>query len=307
MKIFKIELLTILVFLIHTPLFAQRERFEMPESIEKQTVTYAIPEGDSLQMDIYRLKEKGNETQPVMLFQFGGSFKTGWRDRLFYGNYLQAVTEMGFTVVSIDYRLGMEGKKYNLKTLTAKSEGLADAVQLAVEDLFTATAYLTDHAQQLHIHPDSILASGSSAGAISVLQADWVIKNRKKGTEILPEGFAYTGIVAFAGGIYSRSGRPKYKHGDPAPTLMFHGSKDRMVPYHTIRLFNIGMFPSKNLHRRMKKAGNDYVFVDMKGKDHYYGAETAMTEGLFITEWFLEEFIRQGNGKQTRIKIDKGF
>ncbi|MCD8186508.1 MAG: alpha/beta hydrolase [Rikenellaceae bacterium] len=286
---------------------AQNPITDLPEFIDKQTVVYALKQTDTLRMDIYRQRETRGR-QPVVLFQSGGSFMTGSRDRETFRNYFVALIENGFTVVSIDYRLGMKGKKYNFHTLTSKQDGLASAVQQAVEDLFSATDYLIRHADRWQIDPDSMLASGSSAGAISALQADWILKNRYPGSEILPQGFTYRGgVIAFAGGIFSRRGGPTWKQRAPAPTLMFHGTKDRIVPYRTIRLFRIGMFTSNNLHRRMRRAGGDYLLVRLQGKDHLYGAGYAMSEGLPFTEWFLRECILKDEGRQLVFDIGKEF
>ena len=294
------------LFFAGTTASAQEALAEMPAHIQKETVVFAVKGDDTLRMDIYRLREDTG-IQPVMMFQFGGSFWAGRRDREMYSAYFRTITEMGFTVASIDYRLGMKGRKYNLRTLTSKRDGLATAVQMAVEDLYSATDYLLERAARWRIDPDSILISGSSAGAISALQADWVLKNRMPGSELLPEGFTYKGVIGFAGGIFSRRGGPKWETGTPAPTLMFHGNKDRTVPYRTIRFFNIGMFTSKNLSRRMHRCGAEYVFIHLKGKDHQFGANQAMSSGLMFTQWFLQEYIRSDNGRQVVFKAGEGF
>ena len=276
-----------------------------PDDIWMETVTYAIKDTATLQMDIYQLENHDGDPQPVMMFVFGGSFARGNRYRDYYEAYFAALTREGFTVASIDYRLGMKDRKYGLRTFT--SGLMAEAVQLAVEDLFSATNYLIDHAAEWNINPDSILTSGSSAGAITSLQADWVLKNRMPGSEILPDDFAYKGVIGFAGGIFSTKGAPKYSSGAPAPTLFFHGNKDRTVPYRTVRVFNIGMFTSKNLARRFRRAGYDYALIDLDGKDHRYGSGTVMTDGLPFTEWFIDRFVRGEEGGQVEMKISEGF
>jgi len=91
-------------------LLGQNPITDLPDYIEKQTVVYAVKQADTLRMDIYRDRSFG-PGRPVMMFQFGGSFKTGSRDRENFRNYFIALIDNGFTVVSIDYRLGMKGKK----------------------------------------------------------------------------------------------------------------------------------------------------------------------------------------------------
>jgi len=106
--------------------------------------------------------------------------------------------------------------------------------------------------------PDCIMISGSSAGAVTVLQADYYLNNKMHSYEILPAGFQYAGVLSFAGAIFSHQGTPDYKE-KPAPTLFLHGDKDKVVFYNKLRLFRRGMFGSKPLAKRFKKNGNSII------------------------------------------------
>ncbi len=44
-------------------------------------------------------------------FCFGGGFKEGERDAKIYSSFFNYFASKGFTVASIDYRLGMKGAK----------------------------------------------------------------------------------------------------------------------------------------------------------------------------------------------------
>lgn len=230
--------------------------------IEKTTHTYAQKNGTSLQLDVY--KNNGNTYQPVLLFVFGGGFKEGSRDEKNYLDYYHYFVENGFTVVAIDYRLGLKDQKapgvFNQKPLRK-------AMGLAVEDLYTATDYLIKNADKLLIDTSKLIISGSSAGAITVLQADYERRNNMTSDTILPAGFQYAGVISFAGAIYSTEGKPDYKIA-PAPTLFFHGSADKLVPYNQIRFFNMGMFGSKPLAKRFKDKKFPYLFYSMENIGH---------------------------------------
>ena len=89
--------------------------------------------------------------------------------------------------------------------------------------------------------PSNIVISGSSAGAISVMQAEYEIANRTSWASVLPQGFNYAGVMSFSGAILSRKGKVKYQT-VPCPTMMLHGTADMLVPYKQIAVFNLGFF-----------------------------------------------------------------
>ena len=115
-----------------------------------------------------------------------------------------------------------------------------------------------------------MVISGSSAGAITVMQAEYEICNRTSWAQVLPEGFNYAGVMSFSGAILSRKGEVKYASA-PAPTLMLHGTADNLVNYKQIKFFNLGFFGGGKLVKRFEKFGynyNMYHFID-------YGHEIA--------------------------------
>lgn len=263
---------------------------------QKQTYTYTDKESRSLQMDVYTSYTA--ELQPCLVFVFGGGFKEGSRDAKIYRGYFNYFANKGFTVVSIDYRLGMKGEKapslFNYKPI----EG---SIKLAVEDLYTATSFLLKNAYELNIDTTKIIISGSSAGAITVLQADYEKRNNFESTSILPPKFQYAGVIAFAGSVFSREGAPSYSIA-PAPTLLFHGNADKLVPYNNSRLFNIGMFGSNTLAKEFRKNEYPYLFYSMENSGHEV-SEYPMTD--FLPE--IEQFITDYVFKKKQLLIDINY
>ena len=144
---------------------------------QKQTYTFANREAQQLQLDVYTTVTDSSasmQKQPCLVFVFGGGFKEGTRDAELYNDYFHYFANKGFTVVSIDYRLGMKGEKapsmFNYKPMEK-------SIALAVEDLYAATDYLLKKAEELHIDTTQIIISGSRPGAIAVLQADYEKRN----------------------------------------------------------------------------------------------------------------------------------
>lgn len=267
------------------------------------TYKYAQRDTCDLFLDIYEpasgmtLTQEGTE-KPTVIFMFGGGFIGGKRDDAHYGKWFDAMASNGYRVVSIDYRLGLAGAR---KVGIAQVNLLDRAIHMAVEDLFSATAFLIENAETLGIDPDNIVISGSSAGAITVLQAEYELCNMTQYAGVLPDGFRYAGVISFSGAILSREGFPDYSRA-PSPTLLLHGTEDSLVNYGQIRFFNIGFFGSDRLARRFGQEGYDYNILRFKGHGHEIAG--SMYETLRYQFEFLEENIIRKSGRIVDALID---
>ena len=256
------------------------------------TFMYAKRDTCDLFMDVYdpaegSIREAYGIEKPTVIFMFGGGFIHGTRDDADYHKWFKMMTENGYRVISIDYRLGLKGSD---KVGVAQVNVLDKAIHMAVEDLFSATNFILDNADQLGVNPSNIVISGSSAGAISVMQAEYEIANATQWASVLPAGFNYAGVMSFSGAILSREGKVDFKK-SPCPTLMLHGTSDELVPYDQIKVFNLGFFGGGKLVERFKKYGlnyNMYHFTD-------YGHEIAgsMDTTLDLQLKFLETNVMQ--------------
>lgn len=256
------------------------------------TFMYAKRDTCDLFMDVYdpaegSIREAYGIEKPTVIFMFGGGFIHGTRDDADYHKWFRMMTENGYRVISIDYRLGLKGSD---KVGVAQVNVLDKAIHMAVEDLFSATNFILDNADQLGVNPSNIVISGSSAGAISVMQAEYEIANETQWASVLPAGFNYAGVMSFSGAILSREGKVDFKK-SPCPTLMLHGTSDELVPYDQIKVFNLGFFGGGKLVERFKKYGlnyNMYHFTD-------YGHEIAgsMDTTLDLQLKFLETNVMQ--------------
>ena len=268
---------------------ASAENFIAPD----RTYLFAQRDTCDLFLDIY-YPNNGSPThfegkeKPTILFMFGGGFVKGERDNEAYHKWFRQLTSNGYKVVSIDYRLGLKGTN---KVGIAQAKLLDKAIHMAVEDLFSATNFIIDNASELMIDPANIVISGSSAGAITVMQAEYEIANKTTWAKVLPEGFNYAGVMSFAGAIFSHEGKVDFKT-PPCPTLMLHGTADSLVPYKQIAIFRLGFFGGGKLVERFKKYDlnyNMYHFID-------YGHEIAgsMDTTLDLQIRFLETNVMQG-------------
>lgn len=269
------------------------------QTVHKETYSYSEKDSLTLKMDIYKSDTISPMPQPCLMFVFGGGFKDGKRDAEIYLPYFHYFAERGFTVVSIDYRLGMKGKK---APGVLNHKPLRNAIDIAVEDLYAATNYLLENSTQLGIDPTQIIISGSSAGAITVLQADYANRDNHPSAGVLPDDFRYAGVISFAGAIFSAEGVPSYTDA-PAPTLFFHGSSDKLVPFGNTRFLKLGMFGSAPLAKRFKAEGYPYVFYIMEEVGHEV-SEYPMHEFLPEINQFITEYVLEGSEKMIDIQIN---
>lgn len=283
--------------------------------------TYLYAERDTcdLYLDVYN-PAKGSQTsingktKPTIVFMFGGGFISGTRDDAGYNGWFRKLTQNGYRVVSIDYRLGLKG---STKVGVAQVNVLDKAIHMAVEDLFSATVFMIDNAETLGIDPSNIVISGSSAGAISVMQAEYEICNRTSWASVLPADFNYAGVMSFSGAILSRKGKVKYGE-EPCPTLMLHGTADGLVPYKQIAFLNLGFFGGGKLVDRFKKfdynynmyhfidygheiAGSMYTTTDLQFK--FLECNVMEGKDRIVETWIEDPNVYKGSGPQSRKEL----
>lgn len=283
--------------------------------------TYMYERRDTcdLFLDVYDPAD-GSETtymgieKPTVLFMFGGGFIQGTRDDKSYNSWFRMLTENGYRVVSIDYRLGLKG---STKVGIAQVNVLDKAIHMAVEDLFSATNFILDNADQFGVSADNIVISGSSAGAIAAMQAEYEVANRTAWASVLPEGFNYAGVMSFSGAILSREGLVDYKSA-PCPTLMLHGTSDKLVPYRQIKVFKLGFFGGGKLVKRFQKFGYNYNMYHFMDYGHEVAGSMSTTLDLqlkflecnvmqkkmrIVEAWISDPDVWKGTGPQSRKEL----
>lgn len=269
------------------------------DNIKKETFLFATNDGVELFLDRYTSTTTYTTPQPAMIFAFGGGFVGGTRDRDFYQPYFNHLAENGIVVVSIDYRLGLKNLPSDASMIDMIGY-LSNAVNIAVEDMYSATNYLIANAKEWNIDTSKIMISGSSAGAITALQAEWL---RDKGAElakVLPEDFRYAGVVSCAGAIFSTKGKPKFKQ-EAAPMLLFHGTSDGNVPYHKSSIMGIGFYGSKHIVKRLDKVLSPYYFYSAQYVTHTLAATPFIDQQDLILQFINDYVIR---GRRLYIEAD---
>lgn len=268
---------------------------------EKETYLYAQKDTSKLYMDVY-LPQVQNEQQACLIFAFGGGFIGGKRDDNQIQKLKKYYTDKGYVVIAIDYRLGMRGKTKGSAIASVKQ--FQTAIDMAAEDMISALDYTLKHllvTKKYTLNPKHIILMGSSAGAITVLQTDYALCNGYLNSNILPDSFRLAGVISYSGAIFSTHGKPKYKLHEPAPTLLCHGDKDKLVIYSNTQFFNIGLFGSSSIAKQFKKKGYGYQIRRYTGLGHQVAA--IYNDEYYVIDQFLDTIVF-GNPK---IQIDETY
>lgn len=228
--------------------------------------------------------------KPTILYVFGGGFKEGSRTSAYQKPYFKKLCDAGYGVVAIDYRLGL--KDFDMPGVNMQAaNALYDAIQIAVEDLFEATAFLLENESQIGVNTSSLVVCGSSAGAITALQAEWEICNSHPIAARLPEGFNYSGIMSFSGAIFSREGALKYPK-EPCPHFMCHGTADKTVLYNQIAFMKMRFVGTDLITKAFEQNGYCYQTWRFEGNMHEIAA--SMVHNFPEEVRFLEENVVKG-------------
>jgi acetyl esterase/lipase len=110
-------------------------------------VTYRTASNQQLKMDVYR--RTGNTQQPTVVYIHGGFWVAGAKETAIFS--LQPWFEMGWNVINVEYRLGVN----------TDSSTLAPA---AVDDCFCAMRFIANLPANFNIDKNRIFVTGESAG-----------------------------------------------------------------------------------------------------------------------------------------------
>ena len=262
------------------------------------TGTYLFARRDTcdLFLDVYDPAPDVEAQKPTILFAFGGGFITGKRNDSYFMPWIKHLSSNGYRVISIDYRLGLKGvsMKFGMFHIFDAARKTKKAVDVGVEDVFSAVRFICDNAESLGVDPSCIVLPGSSAGAMISLSAEWEICKASSKTKELPEGFNFAGVMSFAGAIITDSGKPSYRR-EPCPHLLIHGTNDGAVTYGKKAFGRYGMYGSSAVAKILEKEGRVYNIYRYEGHSHDMAANLVPTWPQ--QKKFLDEYVLGGSKK----------
>jgi len=221
------------------------------------TLTYKTTRQGKLKLDVFKPSNyKASDKKSVIIFFFGGGWVSG-NPKQFY-QQARYFSDKGYVAISADYRV--RGRH---KTTPFES----------VKDGKSAIRWLREHAEELGINPNKIIASGASAGG-HVAACTGIIKGFEEDGENLNTSSLPNAMILFnpvidtteKGYGLEKVGENRKTEISPCdhvisgipPTLIFHGTADKTVPFENVERFT----------KQMHAARNTCELIPFKGKVH---------------------------------------
>ena len=243
---------------------------------------YTFKETSIIDLKIFVFKPdnwKASEKNPAIVFYFGG----GWNNRHItqFVAYAQYYSSRGYVCFIPNYRV--------------RSSENSQAID-SVRDAQDAFAYVRENANKFGIDRNRIAASGGSAGG-HLAASLGTLKDLKHGKLSKPNALILFNPVCVVDPLnnpkrfnFERLGAKgheisPYHHVDKSvpPTIIYHGTEDRLVSYKTAEMF----------HEKMLEVGNDSTLIPFDGRDHGFFnhgkhlAESDYHKTLKYTDEFL--------------------
>ena len=228
-----------------------------PSTLEGATTAIYKTIGD-VRLPLYIFQLTGNKPEnnrPAILFFFGGGWVNGNIKQ--FQPHAQHFASRGMVAVLVDYRV-------KSRHGTTPFEAIADGK--------SAIRWVRAHAKELGVDPNRIAAAGGSAGGHVTASAATLTGFDESGEDrrisSIPNALVLfnpvvdttaSGYGAQAFGTRAEEASPLHHitRGTP-PTIIFHGTADKVVPFSNATAFCV----------KMKKAGNVCQLVPFEGKGH---------------------------------------
>ena len=211
---------------------------------------YSNPKGRALSLYVLAPKDSTGPNRPAIIFFFGGGWANGTVEQ--FAEHARYFAARGRVCILADYRVRTRDNSNPFES---------------VEDARAAIRWVREHAAELRIDPKKIIAAGGSAGG-HLAAAAATIPDRNETVTSVPNALVlFNPVVDTTESGYGSkvlgeralelSPTHQLRAGVP-PTLIFHGTADRTVPFSNVQDFT----------RRMRELGNRCELVPFEGADH---------------------------------------
>jgi len=233
----------------------------------QEEIIYKEIDTTKLVMKVYN-PEKFDTTvkYPCIIFFFGGGWKIGNINQ--FKQHAKYFSKRGMICFLADYRV-------EKRQGTSPFESLMDAK--------SAIRFLREHADEFHIDTARIVAAGGSAGGHLAAAAALIDGYNEKTDDLsiscIPHALALFNPVIDngpAGYGYNRVGEA-YKDFSPLhninygapPTIMFFGTKDKLIPIETAKYYQTAMEKTDNRCELIFFEGEEHGFFNHRNFDNY--------------------------------------
>lgn len=285
----KISLLIIVIFALSGFRFETTGQNIYPPQIEGALVkTYKTVDNVDLNLWIFNpSKHKAEDKKPAVIFFFGGGWNGGSPSQ--FVPHCEYLAARGVVAMVADYRVFSRNKVRANK---------------CVADAKSSIRWVREHASELGVDPNKIIAGGGSAGghlaAATATLPDFDDPTENLSISSKPNALALfnpalilapidskiDGLDKKMGNMEQRTGaKPERMGAKPEsmspyhnitkglpPTIIFHGTADTTVPFNTAQLFT----------EKMNKMGNNCLLIAYKGESHGFFNFGKKTNGAFI-------------------------
>ena len=147
----------------------RREAFNFansPLQAASASTLFSDQSEDCLYLNVWRSAGASAELKPVMVWIYGGAFKSGGASNPMYSGQNFVLAHKDVVYVSIDYRLGLMGF-VDFSDVPGGSD-FPDSPNLGLLDQLQALKWLRENVQAFGGDPDNITLFGQSSGAASI-------------------------------------------------------------------------------------------------------------------------------------------
>lgn len=291
------------LFIVALNLSAQeRYRDEITDSVNIETYTYAFKDGQKLDLDVYSPAFDNEAKRALLFYVHGGGFSGGSRNDAGIQEFCKKMARHGYVVSSISYRLTRKGTETGFGCDCPAVDKL-NTFNDAVEDLQDATFFMIQQRDIMRIDPQTIIISGSSAGAETVLNAAYQ-PPYCYGLDSGP--VSYAGVISMAGAIPDTS---RIFKESAIPSLLFHGTCDNLVPYasashHYCNESDAGylmLHGSYTIAKKLKQTGTPYWLYTYCNAAHEIAGKPMTANLNEIVDFCYSYIIKKGTEQRSTI------
>ncbi len=285
------QLINLIIILFFACMFSYAQRNYPPNIEGAKVYSYKVVNDVNLKLWVFNPpKHEASHNIPAIIFFFGGGWNAGSPSQFVY--HCEYLAARGIVAMVADYRV------YSRNEVRANK---------CVADAKSALRWVREHASEIGVNPNKIIAGGGSAGG-HLAASTACLPDFDKPTENLSISSKPNALVLFNPALVlapintvsdgyqkklenleTRLGaKPEkmspfhnIKKGLP-PTIIFHGTDDQTVPFKTVDLFA----------EKMKEMGNECTLIAYQDEQHGFFNFGRKANGAFIESVYrMDQFL----------------